>query len=536
MDKYLITSFKNEIANAILNMQDKLNFHKNEKGEYDAYIDKEELPKVLDFFGVSDVSKLLKTEKEQSIFENQFDEEPQENEDTVEISGQQEDKDDAISTYGTAAYELNTKVKSDLSVGTAGNPYTQQLSSLEKELNSKINKGENSSDITYKIEALNHLVNDYLKEHPEAEKEHLTVNKIRYGKDGQKEALMSQTFGISGNNSFNGSESSANNDGGGEGSEGTEGKGDTGSEGSGNNNSASAVVSYNIDFRTLNDIYKGNWHIKGTVNAGSSNSDLHGAFQYTKAFHNDSSLNFTADLRETIKDKNNSGSYGAAIDYRLKKFSTGGYAMYYHKEIDGEKEKEHYLEMYGKYGNTFIGSVGLKHYNDMDYKYIKAQVQGKKEIPGSGLTLKGGVGAEYGKYDNNVESMDQKELTLKAKGGISFKSKSLNADLFANVTTSKTTINYMEFEPTTTRTNTIGVLGKVETKNFDISTVVSAMSVNETGFEDWEKADDKTSVTASIIIGIKNLFGKNVMPILKYNVGNYDGAAQNLGAGVIITP
>ena len=63
MDKYLITSFKNEIANAILNMQDKLNFHKNEKGEYDAYIDKEELPKVLDFFGVSDVSKLLKTER-----------------------------------------------------------------------------------------------------------------------------------------------------------------------------------------------------------------------------------------------------------------------------------------------------------------------------------------------------------------------------------------------------------------------------------------------------------------------------------------
>ena len=93
---------------------------------------------------------------------------------------------------------------------------------------------------------------------------------------------------------------------------------------------------------------------------------------------------------------------------------------------------------------------------------------------------------------NHVESMDQKELTLKAKGGISFKSKSLNADLFANATTSKTTINYMKYEPTTTRTNTIGVFGKVETKNFDISTVVSAMSVNETGFEDWEKADDKT--------------------------------------------
>jgi len=94
----------------------------------------------------------------------------------------------------------------------------------------------------------------------------------------------------------------------------------------------------------------------------------------------------------------------------------------------------------------------------------------------------------------------------------------------------------MNYEPTTSRTTTIGVLGNIETKNFDISTAVSAMGVNETGFEDWEAADTKTTVTASIIIGIKNLFGKKVLPILKYNVGNYDGAAQNVGAGVIITP
>ena len=525
MDKYLITSFKNEIANAILNMQDKLNPDK------DAYISKEELPKVLDFFGVDDVSKLMKSEAEQaSIFENNKSEAVEQgNEDTVEISENEEDKDDAISTYGTAAYELNTKVKSDLSVGTAGNPYAQQIDSMEKEKISKAEKGENASDIVYKIEALNQLVNDYLKEHPEIEKEHLTINKISYGKNGEKKALLSQTFGLSGNSAFNG-----NNTNSGSSSEG--GSEEQSTSDSGNNNSASAIVNYNIDFRTLNGKDKGNWHIKGTINAGSENSDLHGAFQYTKSFSNDSSLNFMGDIRETIKNKNNSGSYGAAIDYRLKKFSVGGYGMYYHKEVEGQKDKEHYLEMYGKYGNSFIGSAGLKHFNDMDYKYIKAQAQGKKEIPGSSLTLKGGVGAEYGKYDNHVEGMEQKELTLKVKGGVSFKSKSLNADLFANATTSQTTVHYMDYESTTTRTSTIGVLGNIETKNFDISTAISAMSVKETGFEDWEKADDKTSVTASIIIGIKNLFGKNIMPILKYNVGNYDGAAQNLGAGVIITP
>ena len=540
MDKIKITSFRDEIATAILNSQDKLNSDK------DAYIDEKELPNVLSFFGVDDVSKLLKTSSDDqpSIFDiigNDESAETETNKDTVKISDTK-DKDDALSTYGTAAYELNTKVKSDLSVGTAGNPYTQQIASLEKEKNSKISKGANFSDVMYKIDALNELVNDYLKEHPETEKDQLIVNKIYYGKDGKKEALMSQTFGITGSNAFNGNDSDDMiYDGEGENTEGQgegegDGQGNTRSEDSDKSNSASAVVTYNIDFRTLNDKNKGNWHIKGTINAGSVNSDLHGAFQYTKSFDNDSSLNFTGDLRETIKDKNNSGSYGAAVDYRLKKFSTGGYAMYYHKEVEGEKSQERYLEMYGKYGNTFIGSAGIKHYNDMDYRYLKGQLQGRRELPNSSLALNGGVGVEYGKYDNHVEGMDQKELTLKAKGGVSFKSKDLSADFFANATTSKTTTHYMDNEPTTSRTTTIGVLGNIETKNFDISTALSAMGVNETGFEEWEAADTKTTVTASIIIGIKNLFGKKVLPIIKYNVGNYDGASQNVGAGVIITP
>ena len=533
MDKYLITSFKSEIANAILNMQEKLNPDK------DAYISKDELPNVLDFFGVDDVSKLMKSESEQtSIFENKTEEpDAQVNEDTVEISNPPEDQDDAISTYGTAAYELNTKVKSDLTVGTAGNPYAQQIDALVKEKESKINKGENPADVIYKIDAMNALVNDYLKEHPDAEKEHLTIDKISYGKNGEKKALLSQTFGISGNNAFNGGNTTGDSSGTVPNSSGEEGSETGGSTNdSGSSSSASAIVNYNIDFRTLNDKYKGNWHIKGTVNAGSENSDLHGAFQYTKAFNNDSSLNFTGDLRETIKNKNNSGSYGAAIDYRLKKFSAGGYGMYYHKEVDGVKEKEHYLEMYGKYGNTFIGSAGLKHYNDIDYKYVKGMLQGKKELPDSGLSFKGGVGAEYGVYDNDIDDMDVKKFTLKAKGGITFKSKDINAELAANIATENTKARFMDYDPVSTRVTTLGVMGKVETKTFDISTAVSAMGVSENGGSEEFVMDDKTSVTASIVVGVKNLFGKKVMPILKYNVGNYDGAAQNVGAGVIITP
>ena len=95
----------------------------------------------------------------------------------------------------------------------------------------------------------------------------------------------------------------------------------------------------------------------------------------------------------------------------------------------------------------------------------------------------------------------------------------------------------MDYEPITTKTTTIGVLGKVETKNFNITTALSSLNVSENRVEEEEiKADTQTTVMAQVVIGLKNFLGKKVMPILKYNVGNYDGASQNLGVGVIITP
>ena len=542
MDKIKITSFRDEIASAILNSQDKLNFHKNEKGEFDAYIDEEELPAVLNFFGEKDVSKLLKTSDSPSVFGNGQSDSGTDLEsssigDTVELQQQGAAEDDAISTYGTAAFELNTKVKTDLSISASDNPYAQQVDYLQKEKASKEKKDEGALDIVYKIEALENMVGDYYREHPDAEKEHLTIEKISYGKNGEKKASLSQTFGLNGNNAFNGnsattaSSNTEKKDG-----EGQEGEGsDTNTDNSGSS-SASATVSYNIDFRTLNDKYKGNWHIKGTVNAGSDNSDLHGAVQYTKAYKNNKALNFTGNIRETIENKNNVGSYGASVDYRANKLSTGGYGIYYHKEDDGVKEKEYYLEAYGKYGNTFIGSGGLKHYNDIDYKYVKGLIQGKREFPNIGLTLKGGVGAEYGTIDNGTEGMSQTEYKIKAKGEVAFKSKDLNAAVAVNATTGKQSTHFMDFTPTTKRTTTIGVMGRVETKNFDIKTAFSALSVNESGLPEETSIDDSpTSVTVDVAVGVKKVFGDKFMPIFKFSTGNYDGAAQNLGVGIKVT-
>ena len=77
MDKFLITSFKSEISNAILNMQDKLNPNK------DAYIDKSELP--------------AETEEQNNV-------------DTVEISGQEDNQETVKNSNQEDDDDIDTSV------------------------------------------------------------------------------------------------------------------------------------------------------------------------------------------------------------------------------------------------------------------------------------------------------------------------------------------------------------------------------------------------------------------------------------------
>lgn len=542
MDKYLITSFKSEIANAILNSQEKLNPDKN------AFIDKNELPKVLDFFGVDDVSKLLKTSEKQSVFENtksasqeetnedtveisstQTTPEEQTNDDTVEISSSTQNDNDAIATYGSAANELDCRIRTDMTLNSTGTPFSQQLKALEREMNVRLSANTSTTDIFYKIDALNDLVLDYLREHPEENKEHLYLKEIKYGKNNSKKALLGQTFGLSGNNAFgdDGINTAAAANG-----TATEDTGD-----SSGNKTANADVYYNVDFRTLNPKEQGNWHIKGTINAGSNNSDIHGAFQYTKPYKNGGVLNFTGNLRETIKNKDNIGSFGASLDYRVKKFSTGAYGMYCNRNTNGgDSSSEKYAELYGQFSNAIYASGGIQDYEGAKYYYAKGLAQGKKEFSDINLTFDGGIGGEYGVYKYNIEDVNSKITALRVKGGVSFKSKDLSAKISGDVKVSNTKSTYVDIT-NKTKTTTGSFLVNVSTKNVDLSSAVSTINVKgDNQNNNLPDIDSSTSVTASISIGLKNIFGKNIMPVLKYNVGNYDGASQNVGAGVIVTP
>lgn len=129
MDKYLITAFRSEIATAILNSQQKLN------PDGDAYISKDELQGVLDFFGEKDINKLLKDNDTKSgapnsIFEGQSTSSSDvEQKDLSEYTDFMKTDNAALRDDGTAAYELQNSVASDLLTSSTGTPYEAQMKS-----------------------------------------------------------------------------------------------------------------------------------------------------------------------------------------------------------------------------------------------------------------------------------------------------------------------------------------------------------------------------------------------------------------------
>ena len=530
MDKYLITLFKPEIATAILNSQEKLNPNK------DAYIDQDEIKGVLDFFGVKDVSQLLKSNDSpaSSIFQEA--EQPQEKPkvDKVEITQLTGDENDALVESGSAANELECRTRADLALATVGTPYAQQMDALLKAKQTQENLGQDVSDIEAKIDALKNLVEDYLRQHPEADTNNLIVKEITYGPNGSKKAILSQSFGVTGNKAFTPSNTPSE-------TETPSSEEIPSSEGSGTD----GEVAYNIDFKTLNTPEQGNLHIRGTINAGSDNSDLHAALAYNKRYQNGGLLNLTGNFRQTIENKNNTSSYGASIDYRLNKFSTGGYAMALNKEVDGDSTNTSSLELYGRYGKSIRGSIGRESDGESKYTYGKLVLEGNRDIPSRGLSLTGGVSGEYGVVGLGEAFEGEsrpKVLELKARGGITFTSNDFKADISGNITYNKQYFNSDEYGDFRCSNTAASLICNLYTKNIDVSATISSLSYEQNStmnpdfaYEDF-LGDRRNTITSSVKVGIKNIFGKNVMPVLSYNVGNYDGANQNLSVGVIVTP
>lgn len=130
-----------------------------------------------------------------------------------------------------------------------------------------------------------------------------------------------------------------------------------------------------------------------------------------------------------------------------------------------------------------------------------------------------------------------KNIELKANGGITFKGRGFDANIGGNIARSeiKFTSENRDYSDATT---TASLLGKISTENFDLSTTISSINVSyfDSNNDSGSTLQNRTNVTTSITLGIKKIFGDNVMPTFSYNTGNYDGANKNLTVGVVIIP
>lgn len=206
--------------------------------------------------------------------------------------------------------------------------------------------------------------------------------------------------------------------------------------------------------------------------------------------------------------------------------------MYNYSNQDNNKISEKSAEWYGRYSKTVMLSAGIKNSDEDTYYYTKGMLEGKKNFTNSGVSINGGIGGEYGRATSEADNPSENIVKLRVKGGLSFKSKDFSAGISGDVTGSRIKTYYTD-DTNITKTTTASFVSTVSTKHIELSATVSAINIDSDNKD--RGADDKPSVTASVSVGLKNIFGKNIMPIFKYDVGNYNGTAQNVGAGVKIT-
>ena len=536
MDKFLITAFRPEIANAILNSQDKLN------PDGDAYISKEELPAVLDFFGETKIENLLKSDYKNSgnsIFtQKEKEDKPDENKniDVAEFNEFMNSDNKVLNNDGSAAYELQNSVASDIMTSSLGTPYEAQMKSLYEEKKALLKRNADTSAVEAKILALNEAVKDYIELHQQevtqALAENGLVKNFKYGKNGEKTGYYIQTFSVKANNTMNNNNSNDTVEDSGNSDENAENSVETNNNT--DNNKAVGGITYNIEVVT------DKFHGIGHIDADSENSDITAVGVYSNELKNGARLNFSGNVRQTIEKDNNRTNIGASFDYAHKNFSAGGYGVYENEEIDGSKTTTTSVQGYAKYGKSFRGAIGYARESfsgSVDtVKYVSAKVSGKKDV-NENIALTGSVEGLYGIASEGASEGEKAEkssiVNVNAGGGISFKSNSsdLSANLLANVNVDREKTIYGEYGTTVTST----VLGNVSNDKIDVTATLTNMNSPALAYNS-DKQDfsntRETNWSSSITVGLKKLFGRNVIPSFTYNLNCGDKVKHNVAVNL----
>ena len=543
MDKYLITAFKSEVAAAILNSQKTDN---NLNPNADAYIDEEELPAVLEFFGKTDVRELLATADDTpsgSVFDQtETSDEPEINAD--KFTSLSDSNNAVLRNDGSAAYELQNSIASDLQMTTAaGTPFSAQMSNLYETRKALLKKHEDTSDIDAKIEALNEAAKEYIKTNQTDVTKDLidkgAVKTFKFGKNDEKTGYFVQTFDIKGGTTKNGSDNTVEN------------TAATETDNAETNDNDDSQAGYNIKYGI--EVLTDKLHAIANVEAGSENSDIQGAVVYNNQISDNKSLNFSGNFRQTIEKDNNQTFLGTAIDYRTNKFSTGAYGCYKIKQVDSEKYKNLAAEAHAKYGKSIRVAAGYEQEKSDDtnvrYSYVNAKLSGNREL--KNVSLSGSVEGKYGitKMDsdaigNNITLPDYEVI---AKGGITFTSDKLKTNIYANAgiiggkgfTVNSSDNGELTFSKGENQHTILTTLvGNISTDAIDVTATLAGTNSPQYYFNS-SNDDDNTQMptqrtwgySSSITVTPKKIFGKDskIAPSVTYSVSNNEEIQHYVG-------
>ena len=524
----------------------------------DDVIDDSEAQAIKDYFEVNDIKKLLKkpdTEAPQptdSDATQPIGSDDAQTDDTDTDLKQDEfaqlmDSNNAIlRNDGSAAYELQQKVAGDLTMSSAsGTPFAAQMDNLNQTRKNLMNKHRDTSDIDAKIDALNEAAREYVKTNQTEVTQTLidqgVVKTFKYGENGEKTGYFIQTLDFKGGNTMSKDDDTATSE---VSTDGTDGTTD-GNQGS--DNGAGVNVKYGIEVLT------DKLHAVANVEAGSENSDLQGAVVYTNPLKNGGKLSFTGNFRQTIEKNNNETKFGGALDYTRNSFSTGAYASYESSEVDSETYKDFNIEAYTKFGKSVRFALGHETETSsgekVGYNYALAKLEGSRNFNNDDLTLIGSLEGRYGIA--NIDGENYTDYNIKAKGGVSFKSNNLKANILANLGLNGGT-NYITKKTDNTLFGTL--VGNIITDKVDVTATLSGMQshvyditlpesvdINNVDLSNISNIEGvefnsatQTGWSSSITITPKGLFGKKtpLTPSITYSVTNTDELDHYIGVNL----
>ena len=427
--------------------------------------------------------------------------------------------------YDTAANNLNSFVKKDMTLSDAGTSMGTIYDQYEAELKKNIKEGKDTSSAEEMIDFIRNMTVETFDVQTKYEEDAYVEEKTyKYGKDKDKEIKIKQSVKFGGNNSF------ANKDGLKEVK--TEEKTEEKTEGDSEQtkNQLDGSVDYSVSAQTDNGRYS------FMTSQGTDNQHYYLAGMYNKTFDNGGNLAISGTGKLTVDKEDVAGSGGIALDYKADAFSTGAYFYGKFENSVGTSDRSYKAEGYAKYKDIVRASGGFEKEYGVVNPSGRIKLYGEKELPNSGLSFRGSFSTDVGAsiYDKTIYGADATSnisIDVKARGGISFKADDISANLDGMF------VYGCNIDPSKAKNeekylHTFGgiLLGNVRKGKLEASATVCAYK----GPSQFVK-EGQSPVTVASTFALKlHEIIKNITPVVSCTIGNNTtGSRAAIQAGIL---